>query len=550
MPFVNLDPKNQNPVQADEPKEKQSQPIYPTLDQTKPQSIQDGSQTKQAEYKPEEQDGVRVISKPFINNGDSNQVNHPNGQNKKQAEVITSTSSTNTRVLPNVKQDSVPVTNENLPSASSAFSPALETNKQGNLMPEPVVQTIASMDTQKKYDAVGQKTNENSPSIPTVPKDVSRNDGILSTGFSENYRPKSTTELRPADEPKDIEYCTKIAVEKDASDIHISVGYPIYFRVDGHLEDLDGKPLTEDQVMELVNGMLDEEQKKALSENNDIDFMFINNQQDRFRVNVFHEDGEVAAALRLIPKKVRTIDELGLPQILKDFAKLPYGLVVVTGPTGSGKSTTIASIIEEVNRTDAKHIITIEDPVEYVYEKNRALIAQREMYRDTKGWKEALRSVLRQDPNIVLIGEMRDHETIASALTIAETGHLVFATLHTNNAAQTVDRIIDVFPAGQQNQIRTQLSNMLSGIISQRLIPVKGGGRKAAMEILIATTAVKNAIRENKNHQIDNIIQTSSDIGMQSLEKALVDLIRQGFVDIDTAKNFTVKPDEIDLLLR
>jgi len=222
----------------------------------------------------------------------------------------------------------------------------------------------------------------------------------------------------------------------------------------------------------------------------------------------------------------------------------------VTGPTGSGKSTTIAAMIEEINRTDTRHIITIEDPVEYVFEQKMALIAQRNMYEDSTSWTKALRAVLRQDPNVVVIGEMRDYETIASALTIAETGHLVFATLHTNNAAQTIDRIIDVFPEGQQNQVRSQLSNMLSGVIAQRLIPVKNGGRKAAVEILIGTIAIKNAIREGKTHQIDNIIQTSADIGMISLEKSLIELIRQGLVDIDTAKNFSAKPDELDLLMR
>ncbi|MBD3280754.1 PilT/PilU family type 4a pilus ATPase [Candidatus Dojkabacteria bacterium] len=342
----------------------------------------------------------------------------------------------------------------------------------------------------------------------------------------------------------------KICLEKNSSDLHFTAGYPVYYRIDGSLVRHSADKLTARQTKELLYSILSEEQKNKVEEGSELDFMYVDPRENRFRVNIYKERGNLAGAFRSIPKKVRTIDELGLPPILKEFSKIPYGLVLVTGPTGSGKSTSIAAMIEEINRREPRHIITIEDPVEYVYDQKVALIAQRTMHEDTESWHDALRSALRQDPDVVLVGEMRDYETIASALTIAETGHLVFATLHTNSAAQTVDRIIDVFPGDQQNQVRTQLGNMLSGVISQRLVPLKNGGRKAAMEVLIASNAVKSAIREGKTHQIDNMIQTSADIGMFTLEKSLVDMIRMGEIDIDTAKNFTIKPDQIDLLLK
>ncbi|MBN1331611.1 type IV pilus twitching motility protein PilT [Candidatus Dojkabacteria bacterium] len=354
----------------------------------------------------------------------------------------------------------------------------------------------------------------------------------------------------PSSDILSIEEYAKLSMDRNASDIHFTTNYPVYFRIDGRLEKYSPKILDAAEVESLLYSLLSEDQKKQIENGKELDFMYVDPEENRFRVNIFREKGNLAGAFRSIPKKVKTINELGLPEILKEFSKISYGLVVVTGPTGSGKSTTIAAMIEEINSREPRHIITIEDPVEYVYEQKMALIAQRNMHEDTQSWNDALRAALRQDPDVVLIGEMRDYETISSALTIAETGHLVFATLHTNSAAQTIDRIIDVFPADQQNQVRTQLGNMLSGVISQRLIPLKNGGRKAAMEVLIASNAIKNAIREGKTHQIDNIIQTSLDIGMFPLEKSLVDMIRMNEIDIQTAKNFTIKPDQIDLLLK
>ncbi len=385
----------------------------------------------------------------------------------------------------------------------------------------------------------------------------------LKTASSTLDKPKTAVKLDQEDLDKnleanvisstsaDIEDYIKFAIEKNASDIHFTANYPVFLRVDGKLQKVGTSPLNNEIITQLLESVAPKAKwQRLIKENIEADFMLEHKSGNRFRINLFKERGNLAGAFRLLPKKVRTIEELNLPSILKEFSKIPYGLVLVTGPTGSGKSTTIAAMIEEINRNESRHIITIEDPVEYIYEPALSLISQRNMYEDTNDWSDALRAVLREDPDVVVIGEMRDYETIASALTIAETGHLVFATLHTNNAAQTIDRIIDVFPQGQQNQVRSQLSSMLSGVISQRLVPLLKGGRRAAVEILIGTTAVKNAIRENKTHQINNIMQTSADLGMITMEKSLVDLIRSGLIDIETAKEFTSRPDEIDLLLK
>jgi twitching motility protein PilT len=270
----------------------------------------------------------------------------------------------------------------------------------------------------------------------------------------------------------------------------------------------------------------------------------------RFRINAYYERGKPAAAFRLIPSRIRSIEELKLPGVFHQFAKLPQGFVLVTGPTGSGKSTTLAAILQEVNNSRPCHIITIEDPIEYMYPRGVALVDQREMHEDTHSWEIALRSALRQDPDVVLVGEMRDYETISSAITLAETGHLVFATLHTNNAAQTIDRIIDVFPEHQQEQVRTQLSNIVEAVVAQRLVPIQGGGRRAANEILLVTPAVRNLIREGKTHQIDNVIRTSMDMGMKSLEHSLVDLVREGLITVEQAETYAVHPEEIVRLLK
>jgi len=451
------------------------------------------------------------------------------------------------------------VTNAEMKTSADEVAPAMAINNNDSKTVEDVeVGKVKTVETVEKIEDEKVETVETVEDVkdvkmvePVVPEKIPDNINQAQEVSQEVTKELSHTDkFEKLQASQSIEEYAKMAIDKDASDLHFTATYPVYFRVDGTLQRYGVDGMKNEQIEKILSPILNEKQKKDIDNNIEVDMVYQHPSGNRFRVNVFRQQSNLAAAFRLIPKRVRTIDELGLPVLLKEFSKIPYGLVVVTGPTGSGKSTTIAAMIEEINRTDTRHIITIEDPVEYVFEQKMALIAQRNMYEDSTSWTKALRAVLRQDPNVVVIGEMRDYETIASALTIAETGHLVFATLHTNNAAQTIDRIIDVFPEGQQNQVRSQLSNMLSGVIAQRLIPVKNGGRKAAVEILIGTIAIKNAIREGKTHQIDNIIQTSADIGMISLEKSLIELIRQGLVDIDTAKNFSAKPDELDLLMR
>ena len=308
--------------------------------------------------------------------------------------------------------------------------------------------------------------------------------------------------------------------------------------------------LTTETIEVLIFAILDEDQRQILQKDKEFDFSFAFGDLGRFRVNAFHERGNMAAALRLIPNEILTIEQLGLPPVVNKFADYPRGLVLVTGPTGSGKSTTLAALIHKINHERAMHIITIEDPIEFTHKSQRSVIVQREVHYDTYSFSAALRSSLREDPDVVLIGEMRDLETIAAAITIAETGHLVFATLHTNSAAQSIDRMIDVFPPHQQPQIRAQLSNILMAICSQRLIPVIGGGRVAAAEILVATPAVRNIIREGKSHQLDAVIQTGAEYGMQSMDKTLVTLIHNGTITYDEARNFAVDLEELDRLMR
>jgi len=348
-----------------------------------------------------------------------------------------------------------------------------------------------------------------------------------------------------------IEILLEEVVKRKASDLHLQVGLPPMLRVDGALAPVSAaEVLTEETVETLIFAILDEDQKQILLKDKEFDFSFAFGDLGRFRVNAFHERGNLAAALRLIPSDILTIEQLGLPPIVTKFADYPRGLVLVTGPTGSGKSTSLAALIHKINVEQAKHIITIEDPIEYTHKSKKSVIVQREVHYDTYSFSAALRSSLREDPDVVLIGEMRDLETIASAITIAETGHLVFATLHTNSAAQSIDRMVDVFPPHQQPQIRAQLSNILMAVCSQRLVPAIGGGRIAASEILVATPAVRNIIREGKTHQLDAVIQTGAEFGMQSMDKTLVSLIHSGQISYDEARNFAVDQDELDRLMR
>ncbi len=348
-----------------------------------------------------------------------------------------------------------------------------------------------------------------------------------------------------------IENLLDEVLKRNASDLHLQVGLPPMLRIDGALKPVSGaEALVEETLENLVFSLLDKDQKEILLRDKEFDFSFAFGDLGRFRVNAFHERGNIAAALRLIPSKILSVEELGLPNVINKFVNYPRGLVLVTGPTGSGKSTTLASIIHKINQERSAHIITIEDPIEYAHKSIKSLVVQREVHYDTFSFSSALRSSLRQDPDIVLIGEMRDLETIAAAITIAETGHLVFATLHTNSASQSIDRMIDVFPPHQQPQIRAQLSNILMAIVSQRLVPKIGGGRVAAAEILLANPAVRNVIREGKSNQLDIIIQTSAESGMQTMDKTLVNLIHAGTITYEEARNYAVDLEELDRLMR
>ena len=348
-----------------------------------------------------------------------------------------------------------------------------------------------------------------------------------------------------------IETLLEHVIKNKASDLHLQVGLAPMLRVDGKLSAIANTPiLTEAQVETLIFAILDADQKEVLLKDKEFDFSFAFGDLGRFRVNAYHERGNLAAALRLIPNEILTTEQLGLPEVVNTFADYPRGLVLVTGPTGSGKSTTLAALIDKINTERSEHIITIEDPIEFTHKSKESVVVQREVHYDTYSFSAALRSSLRQDPDVVLIGEMRDLETISAAITIAETGHLVFATLHTNSAAQSIDRMIDVFPPHQQPQIRSQLSNILMAIVSQRLVPTIGGGRVAAAEILVATPAVRNIIREGKSHQLDAVIQTGADKGMQSMDRTLISLIKAGSITYDDAKTFAVDLEEFERLMR
>ena len=340
-------------------------------------------------------------------------------------------------------------------------------------------------------------------------------------------------------------------ISKKASDLHLIVGVAPILRINGELAAVPGESaLTSEQAKNLVLGLVNEKQKEILLVNKELDFSFSFEDQARFRVNAYYQKGSLAAALRLLPTKIPKIDDINLPKICHAFTKLRHGFILAAGPTGHGKSTTLAAIINEISQTRGVHIVTIEDPVEYLFTHHKSIISQREIRGDTHSWQVALRSCLREDPDVVMVGEMRDFETIASALTIAETGHLVFATLHTNSAAQSIDRVVDVFPEHQQAQVRMQLANTLEAVLSQRLLPSLEGGRVPAMEVLVATSAVKTAIREGKSHLINNVIQTSVELGMKTLEMDLADLVKGGKISLEVARAFALRPEELMRLMK
>jgi len=340
----------------------------------------------------------------------------------------------------------------------------------------------------------------------------------------------------------------KVMVEMDGSDLHIATDTPPQVRVHGHLERLQHPDLTPAETKQLVYSVLTDAQKKRFEESMELDFSFgIRAIASRFRCNVFNQRGAVGAVFRLIPEKIRSFGELGLPSVLATLSERPRGLVLITGPTGSGKSTTLAAMLDKINSERHDHILTIEDPIEYLHQHKSCLVNQREVHSDTNSFGDALRAALREDPDIVLIGEMRDLETVEAALKIAETGHLTFATLHTNSAAQTINRIIDVFPANQQSQIRTQLSLVLEGIVCQALLPRAGGkGRVCSLEIMVPTPAIRNLIRDDKVHQIYGAMQTGQEkLGMQTQNQSLASLHQKRLITLDTALSASSNKDEL-----
>lgn len=343
-------------------------------------------------------------------------------------------------------------------------------------------------------------------------------------------------------------------VNQGGSDLHISSNLPPAIRVDGKLKRLDYPPLTAEDVENLLFPMLSNEQRRRLEQEWELDFSYGIEGLSRFRVNFYKDKGNYAAAFRTITSQVPSFDKLGLPDIVRTTAEKPRGLILVTGPTGSGKSTTLAAMIDYINTTKAEHILTIEDPIEFVHTSKSSIIHQRELGMDTRSFANALKSALREDPDIILVGEMRDHETIALALTAAETGHLVFGTLHTSSASQTIDRIIDVFPEGQQQQIRVQLANSLQAVFSQTLLPKvqpdgTKKGRVMAQEIMLVTPAIANLIREAKAAQIYSTIQMNQGMGMQTLEMALANLYKQNLITLEDALSKTSRPDELKRMI-
>lgn len=347
-----------------------------------------------------------------------------------------------------------------------------------------------------------------------------------------------------------LEELLSIVIDHHASDLHISVGRVPMMRVDGSLVQIPSEDILDSSFgQSFLDDVLSDEQCALFIKNKEIDFSYDFSHIARFRVNVFLQRGHFAAAMRLIPSQIPTLDELGHPPVLHNLITVKQGFFLVVGPSGQGKSTTLAAIIDEINHMRSCHIISVEDPIEYLFTNDKAIVDQREVGQDTRDFNSALRSILRQDPDVIMVGEMRDPETISAAMTAAETGHLVFSTLHTNNASQTIDRIIDAFPSTQQNQVRAQLSNVLLGVLSRRLLAKIGGGRSAAFELLISTPAVRNLIRENKTHQIDLVIETSSDEGMISLNRSLALLVKKGEITYEEAISHSVNPSELKILV-
>jgi twitching motility protein PilT len=351
--------------------------------------------------------------------------------------------------------------------------------------------------------------------------------------------------------PRSIDDLLAQMVEADASDLHLAVGSPAVMRVRGHIERIANEtPLSPEEARDLIYGILNTSQQKTLEAERQLDFAYAVPGLARFRVNAYFQRASVGAAFRLIPARIRTLEELKMPERLYELCEKPRGLVLVTGPTGSGKSTTLAALVDRINHTRAEHILTIEDPIEFLHWHRQCIVNQREIGTDATSFASGLRAALRQDPDVILVGEMRDLETISTALTAAETGHLVFATLHTQSAPQTIDRVIDVFPSAQQGQIRVQLAATLAGIVTQNLVPTRDGrGRVAALEILLPDDATRNLIRQAKIEQVYSVMQTNTLRGMQTMEQALADLTLRHVITVENAFSRTSKPEQLLQLL-
>ncbi len=526
---------------------------------------------------------VRTESPQVVNQGDFNNLTTEKTPTSVQSHLVTNDSSNNISTSNGLKSNvNIPVMNNLTQTNSVATSPILSnlTHNQPNLNNLPKTETPAQnpilssvavdsmikpenkiMDIKSETSVEdimnGSVNNPTLPEIEIIQEDV--NTGAVNSSPKEDLLGSSVEELAketPAVKssssryPYTINQLLDYVVERDASDLHITVGYPAMVRIDGDLVPVCEELVTDQNAVDLILPVLPEQKKELLDVNREVDLAYAHKKDARFRINAYYQQQTLAGAFRLIPNRIRSVDELGLPQIYHQITKLKQGLILVTGPTGSGKSTTLAAMIQEINESRPDHIITIEDPVEYVYSKAMAMVDQRELHEDTHSWEIALKSALRQDPDVLLVGEMRDFETISSAITLAETGHLVFATLHTNSAAQTIDRVIDVFPEHQQAQVRSQISNTIEAVIAQRLIPITSGGRRAVSEIMLATPAIRNLIREAKTHQIDNVIRTSADIGMISMEHSLVKMVRENIITLERAQEYAVHPEEVVRLLR
>jgi len=354
-----------------------------------------------------------------------------------------------------------------------------------------------------------------------------------------------------ADFKQQLEDLLLTAGQNNASDIHLSPGnYPI-LRIDGRLIPLSNKKILDSEMLEgLVSVLLGDEHKTRFMSEKEIDFSYESGQGTRFRVNVYYTQGRVAATLRLVPSQIKSVEDLNLPPIIKVFSKLSQGFVLIVGPNGHGKSTTLAALVDLINKERSEKIVTIEDPIEYIFTPEKSIIDQREVYQDTFSFHKALRSAFRENVNVVMVGEMRDYETMSAAVTAAETGHLVFGSLHTNSASQTIERIIDTFPPNQQSQIRNQLANTISGIVSQRLIPRIKGGLIPAVEVMIATPAVRTLVRDNRPRQLDLVIETSQEAGMISLNRSLADLVRNKEIALERAQFYSQNPSELKELIR